>query len=131
MILLHFENERELLGYLSTYRDYYYELIEIEHEIGIHSPALKSDGGAGHSSKISQYNRNIERRNEIESYMSDIVSVVEKLHHVDNISYVIMYHKFIRMMSLEDISSMMHYSMSSVAHKYYPEAKKKLLELCK
>jgi len=131
VILLHFENERELLGYLSTYRDYYYELIQLEYEIGIHSPALQSDGGTGHSSKISQYNRNIERRNEIESYMSDIVSVVEKLHHVDNLSYVIMYHKFIRMMSLEDISSMMHYSMSSIAHTYYPHAKKKLLELCK
>lgn len=131
MILLHFENERELLGYLSMYRDYYYELIELEHEIGIRSPALSGDGSHAISSKASQYNRNIERRDEIESYMSDIVSVVEKLHHVDNLSYVIMYHKFIRMMSLEDISSMMHYSMSSVAHKYYPEAKKKLLELCK
>lgn len=131
MILLHFENERELLGYLSMYRDYYYELIELEHEIGIHSPALSGDGSHAISSKASQYNRNIERRDEIESYMSDIVSVVEKLHHVDNLSYVIMYHKFIRMMSLEDISSMMHYSMSSVAHTYYPEAKKKLLELCK
>lgn len=131
MILLHFENERELLGYLSMYRDYYYELIELEHEIGIRSPALSGDGSHAISSKASQYNRNIERRDEIESYMSDIVSVVEKLHHVDNLSYVIMYHKFIRMMSLEDISSMMHYSMSSVAHTYYPEAKKKLLELCK
>lgn len=128
---MHFENERELLGYLSMYRDYYYELIELEHEIGIRSPALSGDGSHAISSKASQYNRNIERRDEIESYMSDIVSVVEKLHHVDNLSYVIMYHKFIRMMSLEDISSMMHYSMSSVAHTYYPEAKKKLLELCK
>ena len=46
MILLHFENERDLLGYLSTYRDYYYELIQLEYEIGIHSPSLQSDGGA-------------------------------------------------------------------------------------
>lgn len=126
---MHFENERELLGYLSTYRDYYYELIQLEYEIGIHSPALQSDGGAGHSSKISQYNRNIERRDELESRMNEVELVIEKLRPVDNSSYVIMYYKFIRNMSLESIALMMHYSKSTVSYRYHL-AKKKLFELC-
>lgn len=126
---MHFENERELLGYLSTYRDYYYELIQLEYEIGIHSPALQSDGGAGHSSKISQYNRNIERRDELGSRMNEVELVIEKLRPVDNSSYVIMYYKFIRNMSLESIALMMHYSKSTVSYRYRL-AKKKLFELC-
>lgn len=129
-MMMHFKNEREMLEYLSGYRDYYYELIEIEHEIGIHSPSLEKNS-ASHLSKIDQYNRNIERRNEIEKCMKEIISVVEKIHNEDNLSYVIMYHKFIRMKSLEDIAAMMHYSISAVAHNYYPRAKKKLLESCK
>lgn len=130
MIALHFETEREMLEYLSMYRDYYYELIELEHEIGIHSPDISNDGGSGHSNKIAQYNRNIERQRELEARMRDVELVIEKLHHIDNLSYVIMYHKFIRMMSLEAISLMLHYSMSSITHAYYPAAKKKLFELC-
>lgn len=127
--MLHFENESDMLEYLLTYREYYYELSELEKEIGIHSPALSGDGGHPSSSKISQYNRNIERRDELESRMNEVELVIEKLRPVDNSSYVIMYYKFIRDMSLESIALMMHYSKSTVSYRYRL-AKKKLFELC-
>lgn len=126
---LHFENESDMLEYLLTYREYYYELSELEKEIGVHSPSQSGDGGHQNSSKISQYNRNIERRDELESRMKEVELVIEKLRPIDNQSYVIMYYKFIRIMSLESIAIMMHISKSTVSYRYRI-AKKKLFEIC-
>lgn len=61
--------------------------------------------------------------------MNEVELVIEKLRPVDNSSYVIMYYKFIRNMSLESIALMMHYSKSTVSYRYRL-AKKKLFELC-
>ena len=127
-----FNSEKEMLSFLKSYRNTYYEWLVLEASTSVRSPIFSQDTKAiGHSDTSSLYNRDIVRKQELEEHMREIEDVIERLRYLNQDSYRIMYFKFIRFKNLEEIACMLHYSLSHVKQSLYPNAKEELFNLIK
>lgn len=125
-----FNSEKEMLSFLKSYRNTYYEWLVLEASTSVRSPIFSQDTKViGHSDTSSLYNRDIVRKQELEEHMREIEDVIERLRYLNQDSYRIMYFKFIRFKNLEEISCMLHYSLSHVKQTLYPNAKEELFNL--
>lgn len=127
-----FNSEKEMLSFLKSYRNTYYEWLVLEASTSVRSPVFSQDPKiTGYSDTSSLYNRDIVRKQELESHMKEVKDVVEKLRYLNQDSYRIIYFKFIRFKNLEEIACMLHYSLSYMKQSLYPKAKEELFGLVK
>ena len=123
-------SKQELVKFLSGYRNAYYEWLVLDSYTYVRSVEFSDETRTtAHADTSSIYNRDMKRKQELEEYMREIEDAIEKLRKYNQDSYRIMYFKFIRLKSLEDIACMLHYSLSHVKQTLYPKAKEDLFNL--
>ena len=131
-MMMRFKTKQEMLDTLSEYKRYINEYDYISSQLDVHSvPTDRDNSSTGHGDKVHAYNDIIARRDEIDAKLRDIELMVSSLKSVDDMSYRIIWYKFIDGMTLEDISVMLCYSLSHIQHNLYPKAKRQLFELYK
>lgn len=127
-----FNSEKEMLSFLKSYRNTYYEWLVLEASTSVKSPIFSQDPKiTGYSDTSSLYNRDIIRKQELEEHMREIEDVIERLRYLNQDSYRIIYFKYIRFKNLEEIACILHYSLSHVKQSLYPKAKEELFDLIK
>lgn len=125
-----FETIEDMLKYLSAYRTCYYMWIALDAEATeVQSPKLDNIPGASHTELSKRWNSRIQKKLDYEALMESIRNDIDKLYAFDITSFSILNEKFIRFKTLEEISLMLHYSLSHMKNELYPRAKRQLFEL--
>lgn len=123
-------SKQEMIKFLSSYRNDYYEWLVLESYTYVRSVGLSEEPRISRKINTSSiYNRDMSRKHELEEHMREVEDAIEMLREFNHDSYRIMYFKFIRFKSLEDIACMLHYSLSHVKQTMYPKAKEDLFNL--
>lgn len=127
--MIKFNSEKEMIAFLRSYRNSYYEWIALQAYTDVHSPVYSdTPKGMTYSDKASTYNHDIARKEELEKQMEEINNLIEKLHYINQDYYRTLYFKFVRFKSLEEIAIMLHLSERTI-YRVYAKAKKELLKL--
>lgn len=124
-----FNTKEEMMYALSDYKRYLNEYEHLTSKLSIHSPSFGGIPSQNHADKSHVYNDTIARRDEVDAKLKEIESMVLSLKAIDDMSYRIIWYKFIEGMTLEDISDMLCYSLSHIQHVLYPKAKSLLFEM--
>ncbi|OUC52515.1 hypothetical protein B7939_00915 [Eggerthia catenaformis] len=121
-----FNSEKEMIAFLRSYRNSYYEWIALEASINVKSPMFSDfPSDFDYSDKVSTYNRDIVRKEELETQMREISDIIELLRDVNQDYYRTLYFKFIKFKTLEEIACMIHVSERTM-YRLYRSAKKAL-----
>lgn len=127
--MIKFKGEKEMIAFLRSYRNSYYEWIALKDSINVKSPMFFDfPSNFDYSDKVSIYNRDIVRKEELETQMREISDIIELLRDVNQDYYRTLYFKFIKFKTLEEIACMIHVSDRTM-YRMYKKAKKKLFQL--